>query len=405
MIIPYSTDAPIYHYPKATLGMIATNVAVHAAWIALAPEVAKPYAMKLGAGLHPVQWLTHNFLHADILHLLFNMIFLWSYGIIVEGKIGWLSFLLCYLGIGTMHGALIQAAYLHAAEPSYVVGASAIIFGLMAMCMVWAPVNDLSCFYLFLVGFRVISGTFELPIYGFALLQIGLEGLSMLVMFVIHGDPMSSGLLHVSGALWGLVVGIVLLQVRWVDCEGWDAFSMWTKRRALRAAWKAREARLDRRHESENLPRSMRDETDRASLPPEERAAKLLAKIERSIDMGDMDAALSAYKKWMTAHANRPPRDALLAMIKAMHARREWAASILPMRALCRLHPENSAKVRLKLASLLLRKLQRPTEARRHLQQIAPGDLDPSLERHRRQLLAEAEQMIDEGVLELEEDE
>ena len=114
--------------------------------------------MKLGAGLHPMQWLTHNFLHADILHLLGNMVFLWAYGIIVEGKIGWLLFLLTYLGIGTAHGAAIQAAYLGAAEPSYVLGASAIIFGLMAICMIWAPVNDLSCFYLFFVGFRMITG-------------------------------------------------------------------------------------------------------------------------------------------------------------------------------------------------------------------------------------------------------
>src|SRR5438045_2832212 len=136
MIIPYSTDAPIYHFPIATLVVIVANVAVHIVWSFLPPEVAEPYAMVLGEGLHP---------------------FLWSYGIIVEGKIGGFLFLLSYLGIGTVHGAVIQAAYLHAAEPSHVVGASGIIFGLMAIAMVWAPVNELSCFYLFLVGFRVIS--------------------------------------------------------------------------------------------------------------------------------------------------------------------------------------------------------------------------------------------------------
>ena len=232
MIIPFATDAPIYHFPKATLGVIAANVAVHALWMATSPEAAEPYAMKLGEGLHPLQWLTHNFLHADILHLLFNMIFLWSYGIIVEGKIGWLPFLLSYLAIGTAHGAVIQAAYLHAAEPSYVVGASGIIFGLMAIGMIWAPVNEISCFYLFFAGFRVISNTIELPIYVFALLQLGLEGFSVLAHFMLRGDPMSSGLLHVSGAFWGLIVGIVLVKARWVDCEGWDVFSLMTKRSA-----------------------------------------------------------------------------------------------------------------------------------------------------------------------------
>jgi membrane associated rhomboid family serine protease len=151
MIIPFATDAPVYHFPKATIGVIACNVLIHvAAWGFVPPESIEPYAMKLGDGWHPVQWLSHNFLHADIIHLVGNMVFLWVYGIVVEGKIGMVPFLLTYLAIGTVHGAAIQGAYLHAAEPSHVVGASAIIFGLMAMCMIWAPVNEVSCFYFFI---------------------------------------------------------------------------------------------------------------------------------------------------------------------------------------------------------------------------------------------------------------
>ncbi len=326
LIVPFSTDAPIYHFPRATLGLIAANVAVHVAWSSLPPDAAEPYVMILGDGLHPLQWLTHNFLHADIVHLLGNMIFLWAYGIIVEGKIGWLPFLLGYLSIGTLHGAAIQAAYLHAAEPSYVLGASGIIFGLMAMSMIWAPKNDLSCFYLIFVGFRIITGTAELAIYVFALLQLFLEGVSMVLMFLIWGDPMSSAFLHISGASWGLLAGILLVQARWVDCEGWDVFSLVRKRRALRKAWVARETRLDRTRGNEKLPKAMRAEEDRAGVSPEERAAKLLARLHRAIEGGDMFAAQAAYEKWMAAIANRAARDALLGVIKALHARQEWAA-------------------------------------------------------------------------------
>jgi membrane associated rhomboid family serine protease len=405
MFIPCSTDAPIYHFPKATLGVIGLNVAVHLAWSYMPPESAEPFAMKLGAGLHPLQWLTHNFLHADFLHLAFNMVFLWSYGIIVEGKVGWLPFLLSYLGIGTVHGAVIQAAYLHAPEPSYVLGASAIVFGLMAVCMIWAPVNELSCFYFFFAGIRVVSGVVELPIYAFALLQLGLEGLSVLLQLLIHGDPMSSGLLHISGAFWGLLVGILLVQARWVDCEGWDVFSLMVKRRELRKAWKARGERLDRSRANEKLPKAMLAAEDRAARSPEERAAKLLTRVHQSIELGDMMAAQAAYEKWMNAVANRAPRDALLGVIKAMHERKQWAASVPPMRALCRLYPEKSEKVRLKLAALLIRELERPTEARRHLLRIPDEALDATLQQYRRKLLKETEQMIEDGVLELEEDE
>lgn len=403
MIIPVSTDAPIYHYPKATLGVIAANVAVHLAWSYLPPEAAEPYAMKLGSGLHPVQWLTHNFLHADFLHLFFNMVFLWAYGIIVEGKIGWWPFLLCYLGIGTAHGAAIQAAYLHASEPSYVLGASAVVFGLLAVSMIWAPVNDLSCFYLFFIGLRVITNTFELPIYVFAMLQLGLEGVSALLMFRIHGDPMSSGLLHISGAFWGLMVGIVLLKAGWVDCEGWDVFSILKKRQALRKAWKLRGDRLDRSKENQKPVKATRPEEDRPGLTSEERAAKLLAKVHRSLAADDIAAVQAAYEKWIAAIGDRAPRDTLMGLIKAMHEREEWAASVPPMRTLCKHYPEKSERVRLKLAAILLHNLERPTEAQRHLEQIREENLDAPLLALRRKLLHEARRMIDDGVLELEE--
>ena len=404
MIIPYATDAPIYHFPRATLGIIAVNVAIHITWICLPPEVAEPYAMKLGSGLHPVQWLTHNFLHANFLHLLFNMIFLWSYGIIVEGKIGWFSFLLCYLGIGTLHGAAIQAAYLSAAEPSYVLGASAIIFGLMAMCMLWAPVNELSCFYVFIIGFRVLSNTFEWPIYAVALLQLVLEGFSVVMQYMIHGDPMSSGFLHISACLWGLVVGVLLLKTGLVDCEGWDVFSLLRKRRALRQAWNERGEFLERRQANERLPKSMRAEEDRPGLSPEDRSARRLAKVHRAIETGDIASAQAAYEKWMNTLPDRPPRSDLLGVIKAIQARGEAVASVPPMRALCRFYPEGSEKVRLKLAGLLLRELDRPTEASRHLLQISPDGLDAPGRRVREKMLEDADRMIADGVLEVEEE-
>ncbi len=55
-----------------------------------------------GEGLHPVQWVTNNFLHGRIFHLVGNMIFLWGFGLVVEGKLGWWRFLLVYMGIGIL---------------------------------------------------------------------------------------------------------------------------------------------------------------------------------------------------------------------------------------------------------------------------------------------------------------
>jgi membrane associated rhomboid family serine protease len=406
IIVPLTTDAPIYHWPRATVGLIVANVAVFVAEMtATDRSVFEPYLLATGQGLHPLQWLTHNFLHADILHLVGNMIFLWAYGIVVEGKIGWLPFLLVYLGIGTAHGAVIQAAYLGASEPGVVLGASAIIFGLMAMAMIWAPVNDLTCFYFVMFGFRIFTNIRQIPIWVFALLQIVLQIGGMTAAWVLRGDPMSSGLLHLSGLLWGLVVGIAMVKLGLVDCEGYDVFSLRSKRRSLKASWKARERRLDLSRENDRPARNLvRDDLTRPGETPEQRAGKTLRRLNEAIGSGDAAGVEAAFRKWNEACAGKPPRAELLAAIKALHAAELGVASVPLMRALCRIYPAGSEKVRLKLAAILVRQMSRPTEARRHLDQIGAGSLDVTLSALRRRLIEEADAQIEDGVLELEEE-
>ena len=48
-------------------------------------------------------------------------------------------------------------------------GASGVVFGLMAMCLVWAPRNELQCIFLF----RIIPVEFDLPILSVAAFYIG----------------------------------------------------------------------------------------------------------------------------------------------------------------------------------------------------------------------------------------
>src|SRR5437867_9548243 len=101
IIIPINTDAPIYHWPWMTLVLIAANCGVffltgHGA----DEEGCEGWLLRFGHGLHPVEWVANNFLHFGWLHLIGNMIFLWGYGIVVEGKLGWWRHLLVYLLIG-----------------------------------------------------------------------------------------------------------------------------------------------------------------------------------------------------------------------------------------------------------------------------------------------------------------
>ncbi|MCH8807986.1 MAG: rhomboid family intramembrane serine protease, partial [Planctomycetes bacterium] len=112
-IFPWKTDAPIYYLPIVTVAMIVINTIVFIYIVAI-PHVVRDLALIHGNGLHPLQWLTSNFIHGRIFHLLGNMVFLWVFGLVVEGKLGWMRFLTVFLGIGILQNALVQIVMLGA---------------------------------------------------------------------------------------------------------------------------------------------------------------------------------------------------------------------------------------------------------------------------------------------------
>jgi hypothetical protein len=127
-------------------------------------------------------------------------------------------------------------------------------------------------------------------------------------------------------------------------------------------------------------------------------------RIRSRIDEGDIEGALEAYDKAARSLLNWPSRPDLLEMIKALHARGAERQSVRLMRDYCRFYPGESSRVRLKLAQTLIRDHQRPVAALRILQEIPPGSLPADLEMVRGKLAVMANQMLQEGVLELEGD-
>src|SRR5262245_36531857 len=138
MLIPYNTDAPIYYWPYATLGTIIANVLIFLGVSSLPEPQAELFAQYfiLNYGQwNPIQWLTSNYVHADIMHVAGNMIVLWGIGIIIEGKIGWWRFLVLYNSIGVFQCGVEQTLMIMADDGASL-GASAIIYGLIAIAMI-----------------------------------------------------------------------------------------------------------------------------------------------------------------------------------------------------------------------------------------------------------------------------
>ena len=256
MLIPLSTDAPIYHYPIATVGIIIANLLCYAMAGPADPETV--WMLHYGT-LNPIEWLASIFMHVGVVHLIGNMFFLWSFGLIVEGKLGWRRFIGLYLLIGLSQCAIEQTLMLHRTESRVLqaklgvanrqelidnllaedpelthseaeewanlaimvlrgasCGASLAIVGLLAICLVWAPKNEFHV--LLFIMFRAIS--FDVTILWYSAWYLGWQVISL----AWGGFGIGSAALHLMGAAVGFGVGVLYVKKDWVDCENWDLF-------------------------------------------------------------------------------------------------------------------------------------------------------------------------------------
>lgn len=206
MILPYWTNAPIYYYPIMTAVLIVLNCII-SLFALLNPEYLEAMILRADGTLDPVTWLTSFFIHADLMHLFGNIIFLWCFGVIVEGRIGHIWMTICYLTVGLVQAAglqLIMFAFsqIEPLEIHGALGASAAIYGLMVMAFLWSFDDDLISFVLLYPFYINYSLAVSLGIYCFIYLAFDLLEAVML--------GWSSGLLHVLGAIVGLMVGVVV---------------------------------------------------------------------------------------------------------------------------------------------------------------------------------------------------
>ncbi|UTC62733.1 rhomboid family intramembrane serine protease [Treponema sp. OMZ 787] len=141
------------------------------------------------------QFFTYQFVHGDFFHLTFNMLALFFFGAPVERKIGTKEFLLYYLLIGTIDGAL--SFFVYAATGFYnitLVGASGAIFGVL---LLYAVIYPNSVIYLW--------GLVPIPA---PLLILGYAVIELISIFSV-GD----GIAHLTHFI-GLLAGWAYIRIR-----------------------------------------------------------------------------------------------------------------------------------------------------------------------------------------------
>ncbi|MDH7514806.1 MAG: rhomboid family intramembrane serine protease [Bacteroidota bacterium] len=107
------------------------------------------YLWPIGGGFRPWQLLTYMFLHGGFVHLFYNMLMLWMFGIEVENEWGTRKFALFYLACGVAAGlANLFFAPLFT-EPAPTIGASGGVYGVLVAFAMLFP-NRYVYFYFFI---------------------------------------------------------------------------------------------------------------------------------------------------------------------------------------------------------------------------------------------------------------
>ena len=215
MFLPLHDQNPIRHvkFAYVTYGLIALNVIVFLVQLTQAGPAFAEFAITFAAipssawagepidrfpGLpDELSLITYQFFHADWMHLLGNMAFLWVFGDNIEDAMGHLKFLLFYL----LCGVLAALAYFTFAgdQAGWLIGASGSVAGVIGAYILLYP--HARVFVLFRL---VIPIPFPVP----ALWMLGFWIATQIFYVLIGSSEPVAWWAHIGGVVVGVVLAL-----------------------------------------------------------------------------------------------------------------------------------------------------------------------------------------------------
>ncbi|TVQ59173.1 MAG: rhomboid family intramembrane serine protease [Phycisphaerales bacterium] len=371
MLLPLGTDRPLKRPTLVTHGLIGACTLVFIAQMLVAPsgggnEGDVVRAMD-GLVLRPREitpwtFVTYQFLHGDLLHLLGNMLFLWVFGPNVEDRIGRAWFLVFYLLGG------VAAGVAHCfVSPNPVVGASGAISAVTGAYLVLFPRTTIRVLlWFFIIGFWRIPATWFI---GFAIAKDLFFSLSG------GGGEIAFGA-HLGGYAFGAGVAIGLLWLRLIPREQYDLFTI-GRQAQRRRAFKSVAASGDAPWVA-NTQRSRVHKKSAKDQAKDDARAKAVSEIVRLVREERIDEAGKAYRAALDEHGPIVlSRGQQLELANRLFAAGDAEAAGIAYDAFLAKHPKDaeSPRVRLMLGLISARHLNDPVRAKSLLRDTAdaPG--------------------------------
>lgn len=150
-----------------------------------------------------LSWITYQFSHVNEMHLLTNLVFLFSLGVLIEGLFGGLALMLLYFFGGLVGGYFYLS--LSAVSSIPVVGASASVSAIMAFVAISYGQKSLSYF---VIPWKNFYGILYAPAYWIIPLYL-IGDLASLLSYSPEWAGSVAHSAHLGGACFGLFMGLV----------------------------------------------------------------------------------------------------------------------------------------------------------------------------------------------------
>lgn len=305
LLIPIRTDSPVRRRPRVNHLLILLNVLIYlgtdvvgTAFDLVSDDSVKRRFMLSFLSPDLYRFVTYQFLHADIWHLLGNMLFLWVFGNSVNSKMGNLAYLFFYLASGVFAGVAFSAV-----SEGNLIGASGSIAGATTAFLVLFPRSEVTVFYW--LWFYIDTVRVR------ALLLIGLKIIlwdNVLAPRLGSGADLESVAYsaHLGGYLFGFIVCALLLLVRALPRDHYDIVALiqrYRRRHAYRSLTVDPEAQARAMYGRVARPVAFGKARPIEDLPPEQldTVGRLRVEIGDLLAQSDYAAAADRYEELVAA--------------------------------------------------------------------------------------------------------
>jgi membrane associated rhomboid family serine protease len=149
--------------------------------------------------------ITSSFAHGGWAHIIFNLIFFFAFGTMVEMLVSSLSFASLIVVVSLVTGVFTSISAIANHETVSSVGLSGVVMGMIGLSTFLLPRARIRCYYWFIV----IFGSVAMPVWALALWYLGGD---IYALFAFDDHGAINVLAHVTGGITGYLFGFLFLK-------------------------------------------------------------------------------------------------------------------------------------------------------------------------------------------------